>query len=163
MPTRGLGLAILSLLAGPSQNCGMGEFTPPTREETCLASFTTWAISGLAPEQVPEDPDRLLKAQLRVGESVALQVERLGQPGECEDLVRDVAWRSTAPAVAGISPEGALAGRLEAMSAGESVVWAEVSLQNGEVRRAELYAIPAGRTTRLRVHAVTVIQERRQR
>ena len=165
MPNRAPGLAVLSLLGGLSQNCGMamGTIPPPTREETCLSSSTTWGISGLAPEQVPEDPDRLLKAQLRVGETVALQVSRLSQPGECDDLVRDVAWRSSVPAVASIAPEGALAGRLEALSPGESVVWADVTLQGGAVRRAELYAIPAGRTTRLRVHAVTVTQERRRR
>ena len=163
MPIRALGFAVLSLLAGPSPNCGTGTITPPTREETCLASSTTWGISGLAPEQVPEDPDRLLKAQLQVGESVALQVSRLGEPGSCDDLVRDVAWRSSAPSVASVTPEGPLAGRLEATSPGETVVWADVSLQSGDVRRAELYAVPAGRTTRLRVHAVTVSQAGRRR
>ena len=154
MLTRALGLAVLPLLA--TQHCDISMPPPPTHEESCLADYTTWGVSGLAPEQAPETPDQLLKAQLRVGDSVALHAATLGRPGECDDLVEDVAWRSSVPAVAEARSEGPFDGRLDALSPGESAVWADVTLQNGDVRRAELYAVPAGRTTRLRVYAVVV-------
>ena len=154
MLVRALGIAVLPLLA--TQHCEFVAPPPPTREETCLASHTTWGVLGLAPEQVPELPDQLLKARIRVGETSSLRAERLGQPGECDDLVSGVAWRSSAPDVADITPGNLLEGRLAARSPGETVLWADVTLSSGAVRRAELYAVPAGRTTRLRVYAVSV-------
>ena len=154
MLVRALGIAVLPLLA--TQNCDIVAPPPPTREESCLASDTTWGVLGLAPEQVPELPDQLLKARIRVGETASLRAEKLGQPGECDDLVRDVAWRSSVSGVADITPGSLLRGRLEARSPGETAVWADVTLQDGAVRRAELFAVPAGRTTRLRVYAVSV-------
>ena len=85
MLMRALVAAVLPLLA--TQNCDFVAPPPPTREESCLASFTTWGVLGFAPEQVPELPDQLLKARIRVGEAASLRAERLGQPGECDDLV----------------------------------------------------------------------------
>ncbi len=153
MLVRALGIAVLPLLA--TQHCEFVAPPPPTREEACL-SHATWGVLGLTPEQVPELPDQLLKAQVRVGETVSLRAGTLGQQGECDDLVSEVAWRSSAPNVADITPGGLLEGRLAARSPGETVLWADVTLPNGAVRRAELYAIPAGRSTRLRVYAVSV-------
>jgi hypothetical protein len=155
MLMRALGVAVLPLLA--AQNCDLS-FPTPTREQNCLAASRSWGVLGLAPEQVPEVPDRLLKAQLRVGESAALRATTVASPGECDDLVREVAWRSSAPEVAEVVPQGAREARLEARSPGETPLWADVTLQDGSARRAELYAIPAGRTSRLRVYAVTVTE-----
>lgn len=153
MLTRALGVAILPLLA--AQNCDIVLPPPPTREEACL-SYATWGVLGLAPEQVPELPDQLLKARMRIGETASLHASPLGQQADCDDLVSAVAWRSSVSGVADITPGSLLEGRLEARSPGETALWADVTLQNGAVRRAELHAVPAGRTARLRVYAVVV-------
>ena len=42
MLTRALAVAILPLVA--TQNCDIVAPPPPTREETCLASYTTWGV-----------------------------------------------------------------------------------------------------------------------
>jgi len=153
MLTRALAIAILPIVA--AQNCDVTLPPPPTREEACVASSATWVVLGLAPEQVPELPDQLLKARIRVGETAALRASRLGQD-DCDDLVTDVAWRSSVPAVADVTAGSLTEGRLEARSPGEAALWADVTLQGGSVRRAELHAVPAGRNTRLRVYAVVV-------
>ena len=155
MLMRALGVAVLPLLA--AQNCGLS-FPEPTREQSCLAPSRSWGVLGLVPDQVPEFPDRLLKAQLRVGETAALRATTVGSPGECDDLVREVAWRSSLPEVAEVVPESAREARLEARSPGETPLWADVTLQDGSMRRAEIYAVPAGRTALLRVYAVTVTE-----
>jgi hypothetical protein len=155
MLTRALGVAVLPLLA--TQTCDLDLPPPPTREETCLGSRTTWIVVGLSPEQVPEVPDQLLKARLRVGEMSALRATSAGS--QCDDLVSGVEWRASVPQVADVVPRGGLQGRLEARSPGETVVWGDVTLRNGGVRRAALYAVPAGRTAQLPVHAVTVTEQ----
>jgi hypothetical protein len=157
--SRALGVVVLPLLIGGTQDCGI-TVPPQTREQACLASYATWQVTGLAPEQVPETPDQLLKAQLRVGDSVGLQVSRINGT-ECGDLVKHVVWHSSESGVAAVTAEGALGARLDALSPGESALWADVYLQNLDVRRAELYAVPAGRSSRLRVYAVTVTADGR--
>lgn len=154
MLLRAAGFALLPLLA--AENCQLNLNQPQTREESCLASFTTWAALGLAPEQVPEDPERLLKARLAVGDAVELRATTLSGPGRCDDLVSAVAWRSSDAGVADVAPANAATAELAARAPGEAAVWADVTLQDGAVRRAELYATPAGRTARLRVYGVVV-------
>src|SRR5687768_16193039 len=99
--TRVLSVAVLPLLIGGAQNCAP-TFTPQTREEACLSPYATWGLTGLAPEQVPETPDQLLKAQLRVGDSVVLQASRVNGD-DCGDLVREIVWHSTDTGVVSVN------------------------------------------------------------
>jgi hypothetical protein len=116
-------------------------------------------VTGFLAENLdPPRPDLLWKATIRRGESVALALSVLNAsaPDQCQALVSDSTWVSTAPEVAEVVPDSRLGAHLVGRASGETVVQATVTLSVGVSFQADTWAVPPNGTRLLRLYGVVV-------
>lgn len=144
----------LGQLGSGTSGGGGYNFTLP--DLSCTAD-DRWDVRGLQYEHfAAQASGALLSATLRRGDVVRLQVTTR-HSGNCESAVAAVQWVSTAPDVADVAGTGREADLL-ARNPGETHVYANVTLRDGQRLVAELHAVPSHGSPVMRVYTVRVVR-----